>query len=67
MRAWQLKIVNRRGGAVTWGQSAQRFAAAGLSLALLGLGYLWVLFDRDRQAWHDRLSDTRLVVVPKPK
>jgi uncharacterized RDD family membrane protein YckC len=65
MRAWRLKVVSADGGAVTWKAAGQRLAAACLSAALLGLGFLWVLVDRDRQAWHDRLSGTRLVVLPK--
>ena len=27
-----------------------------LSLAPLGLGYLWAFFDEDRLGWHDRIS-----------
>lgn len=27
----------------------------------LGLGYVWALFDRDRQAWHDKLAGTVVV------
>jgi uncharacterized RDD family membrane protein YckC len=42
-----------------------RFAAAGVSLAALGMGFLWVLVDRDRLAWHDRWSGTRLIVVDR--
>jgi uncharacterized RDD family membrane protein YckC len=34
-------------------------------LLCLGLGFLWVLYDRDKLAWHDRLSGTRLVRLPK--
>ena len=33
--------------------------------AILFLGYLWVLVDPDRLAWHDRWTGTRLVVLPK--
>jgi len=25
------------------------------------LGYLWILFDRDRQGWHDKLVSTYVV------
>jgi len=32
------------------------------SLAFLGCGLLWALFDRDRQFLHDRLAGTRIVV-----
>jgi uncharacterized RDD family membrane protein YckC len=38
-----------------------------LSWLPLGLGFFWVLFDRDRRAWHDRLSGTRLVFRPAPE
>jgi uncharacterized RDD family membrane protein YckC len=36
-----------------------------VSLAALGLGYFWIWIDRERLAWHDRWSGTRVVVVPK--
>jgi len=29
-----------------------------------GLGWWWMLVDRERLAWHDRLSGTRIVLVP---
>ena len=40
-----------------------RTIAVGLSLACFGLGYLWSLWDRDRRAWHDMLTGTRVVQV----
>jgi len=40
-----------------------RTIASGLSLACFGLGYLWSLWDRDRRAWHDILTGTRVVQV----
>lgn len=41
--------------------------ATELTLFYLGLGFLWILHDRDKLAWHDRLSETRLVLLPKAK
>ena len=35
-----------------------RLGALLLSLAPVGLGVLWILFDDDRLSWHDRLSRT---------
>lgn len=66
MRAWRLKVVGRDGGRVSWGRATVRFLASLLSWAAAGLGFLWVAVDRDHQAWHDRLSGTRLVLLPKP-
>ena len=36
-----------------------------LSLAIGGLGFLWIVFDDDRQAWHDKIAGTAVVKVPK--
>lgn len=67
MRAWRLRLVALDGNPITWGRAARRFAAAIVSLLPLGLGLLWVLIDRDGMSWHDRLSSTKLVVVPRPR
>ena len=63
MRAWRLRLLDAEGGPVTWRQSLLRVAGAYLSALALGVGYLWVLFDRAGLAWHDRLSGTRLVMT----
>lgn len=63
MRAWRLKLFSDDGNTVGWRASIVRVAGAHLSLFALGLGYLWILFDRRRLAWHDHLSRTRLVIV----
>ncbi len=31
----------------------------------LGLGYLWCLVDRRGRYWHDYLSGTELILLPK--
>ena len=64
LRTWRLKLVRRDGGPVTWKPALIRFAAALLSLLCLGLGFFWILFDRDKLAWHDRLSGTRIIWLP---
>ena len=35
------------------------------SLAVLGLGALWILKDPERQAWHDKIAGTYVVKVPR--
>lgn len=65
MRAWHLQLTNTAGGNITWKQAALRFGAALLSWLSAGLGFLWVLIDRDGRAWHDLLSATRLRWVRK--
>ena len=60
---WKLRVVASDGGKVTWLHALKRLTAAALSFACLGLGFLWVLFDRNKLAWHDRLSGTRVIRV----
>ena len=36
-----------------------------LSALFGGLGYLWALFDKNAQAWHDKLAETVVVQVPR--
>ncbi len=64
MRAWRIRLVASRGETVDWARAGRRFAAALLSWACLGLGFLTVLTRHDRLAWHDRLSGTELEMHP---
>nr|WP_242463990.1 RDD family protein [Halorhodospira halophila] len=64
MLAWRLRVVNAGGTPPTLGQASVRFAAAGLSWALLGLGFVWALFDAEHRALHDRLAGTWLIREP---
>jgi uncharacterized RDD family membrane protein YckC len=61
MRAWKLRVVGPDGQPPGWGRALGRFGAAIVSWAVVGMGFLWILVDADRLAWHDRLSGTRLV------
>ena len=62
MKAWKVRVIDRRGGPISWWQALLRFLVALASWGVVGLGFLWALVDRDRQTWHDRYSETRLVV-----
>lgn len=66
MQAWRIKLVREDGGAVEWQRALLRCISAIPSFALLGMGYWWSLVDPEGKRWHDRLSGTRLVQVPKP-
>src|SRR6056297_2776870 len=65
MQAWRIKLVALPGKRLTAARCMLRCAAALLSLACLGLGYLWCLVDRKGRYWHDYLSGTTLVMLPK--
>ena len=61
MRPWKLRIVRSNGGAPSWRQSLLRFVLAIASLAALGLGFWWALFDAQSRTWHDRATGTMMV------
>ena len=65
MQAWRLRVQTLEGCPLTLKQSLIRCAVAWLSLLALGLGYLWVLFDKQRRSWPDIASNTQTVVLPK--
>jgi uncharacterized RDD family membrane protein YckC len=65
MLAWRLRVERSDGTLLTWRDALLRLGGACVSLAAFGLGYFWIWIDRDRLAWHDRWSGTRVVVVPK--
>lgn len=65
MQAWRIKLVPLPGKRLTAGRCLLRCAAALLSLACLGVGYLWCLVDRNGRYWHDYLSGTTLIMLPK--
>ncbi|MGP5308620.1 RDD family protein [Vreelandella alkaliphila] len=65
MQAWRLRVQTTDGHAITLKQSLVRCVAAWLSLAAFGIGYWWVLFDRQRRSWPDIASNTQTVVLPK--
>lgn len=62
MRAWRIKLVNSNDALLTWKTCAVRFV-----IALLSFGFTWLfmLFNKDGDALHDRLSGTK-IVIEKP-
>lgn len=65
MASWRLRVERDDGSLLTWPDTARRLAAATVSLTAAGLGFLWILVDPERRAWHDRWTHTRVVVLPK--
>ena len=62
---FDLKVVRLDGRAVDWETAIVRALGCFLSLAVAGLGFIWIVFDRDNQAWHDKIAGTVVVRVPK--
>jgi len=65
MQAWRIKVQTAGGELLNPKQALGRCAASLLSFASCGLGYLWALVDPASRTWHDRLSGTQIVLLPK--
>ena len=50
------------GGPIGYGRGVIRYLARILSAIVCFLGYLWMLWDKEKQTWHDKIATT--VVVP---
>lgn len=60
MRAWRLRLVGDHGESPRTGRLIARAVLGAVSLACLGLGFLWALGRPDRRTWHDLATGTRL-------
>ena len=65
MQAWRIKLVDFDGAPPTARKALLRCVGALLSAGSLGLGYLWCLVDKNHRYWHDYLSRTELILLPK--
>ncbi|HEV2755889.1 MAG TPA: RDD family protein [Actinomycetota bacterium] len=50
------------GGPIGYGRAALRNIGSYLSGIVIGIGYLWMLWDPEKQTWHDKFANS--VVVP---
>lgn len=62
MRAWQIRLTRDGGADVGWRHASIRFFSAIAAWVPCGLGFVWLLVDKDKLTWYDRLSCTRLVM-----
>ena len=65
MRAWRLQLVNAEGRRPSPKAIFKRMCIGPLSLVCVGLGYVWYFVGTRQQTWHDRYSETYVVLLPK--
>jgi uncharacterized RDD family membrane protein YckC len=56
-----LQIVNRDGSPLGLVASLLRFVGYLVSTLVLMLGFLWIIWDKDKQGWHDKIAGTLVV------
>jgi uncharacterized RDD family membrane protein YckC len=60
-----LRVVRVDGTALRFADALIRGLSAIFSLAVLGLGAFWIIWDPEQQSWHDRIAGTYVVKVPR--
>lgn len=60
-----LKVVRSDGNPSDWVTMFVRALACFFSLIVVGLGFFWIAFDPEKQAWHDKIAGTVVVRLPK--
>jgi uncharacterized RDD family membrane protein YckC len=60
-----LKVVRRDGRALDGTTAFVRALGCFLSMIVAGLGFIWIAFDEEQQAWHDKIAGTIVVRMPK--
>jgi uncharacterized RDD family membrane protein YckC len=62
---FHLKVVRLDDRPLDWTATIVRALSCFLSLIVVGLGFLWVAFDTEKQSWHDKIAGTTVVRMPK--
>jgi uncharacterized RDD family membrane protein YckC len=60
-RVFSLKVVRVDGAPLDWLTILMRVLGCFPSFAVLGLGFVWIAFDANKQSWHDKMADTVVV------
>lgn len=60
-----LRVVRVDGAALSGSDAIVRGLASLFSFVPFGLGFFWILRDPQNQAWHDKISGTIVVKVPR--
>jgi uncharacterized RDD family membrane protein YckC len=62
----QLRVIDAHSGRKPgWGKATLRYLAYIVALLPLGLGFLWIAWDRRKQGFHDKIAGTLVIYVPE--
>ena len=63
-RALGIRVIDfDNGGPIGYGRAFVRYIGRIVSGLVIYIGYLWMLWDREKQCWHDKFAND--VVVPE--
>jgi len=61
MQAWKIKLVTIDETELNIKKTMLRCLISTISFAFIGLGYLWILYDKDDLSWSDILTKTKVI------
>ena len=61
----KLKVVRLDDQPITFAVALVRGLASAFSVIVLFLGFFWMIWDRDKQTWHDKIAGTVVVRLPR--
>ncbi len=67
MQVWRIRVENSSGVSISWVQALLRFMMGLASWITLGLGYFWMIWNKDKMTWTDKFSESRIVHVAPPE
>lgn len=62
---FKLQVIRADGRPIDWPTAIIRSLGCFLSVMVMGLGFFWIAFDEQKQAWHDKIAGTLVVYNPK--
>jgi len=63
MKAVKIKLCGTEGTyPIGYGKGFLRWIGMIISALVIGLGFLWILIDENKQGWHDKIAGTYVVV-----
>ena len=65
MLAWRIRLETMSTEAINLRQVLIRWSAAWPSFLLFGIGYIWIFVDKNGDALHDKMSSTKVILLPK--
>jgi uncharacterized RDD family membrane protein YckC len=61
MRFFNVRVIKTDGTSLDYVGAFLRYIGLIVSFAVVLLGVIWVIFDRDKQGWHDKIAGTYVV------
>ena len=60
LKTWKIRLRSDNRQPISWQQALIRLVIAFFSWLCFGLGFIWILFDKNHRSWHDIASKSAL-------